>query len=117
MSSSWRLDRETRVLGILTLIFAVMPYVIFVVERWVGQLPGEMAWLDLGWNHGPWRWQVEGFTLFYPLIILALVTILLTVWQGLRKRELRPVAHRAVILTAQILLVMLQGTTLFWLID
>lgn len=117
MSGNWRQGSEIRKLAILTPVFAVFPYAIYVLERWLDFLPSEATWLEQGWTHGPWRWEIEGFTLFYPLIALALVTVFVVIRRNLRKWELRTTALGLVILIAQILLILLQAKTLFWLID
>lgn len=111
------LGKQFTILGTATVVFGALPYAVFALERWAGLLPGEAAWLEQGWNHGPWRWEAEGFTIFYPLAVLGLVTIFLAARQTLKRRRMPQVAHSTILLAVQFLLAMLQAETLFWLID
>jgi hypothetical protein len=109
----WR-DGSPLVLWGITFAFAALPYLIFAIERWADLLPSERAWLEQGSNHGPWRWEAEGFTIFYPLVFLLPVTFIVAVRRALQKC---PVINVSLLLAAQITLLMLQAYTLYWLID
>jgi hypothetical protein len=57
-----------------TVGLGALPFLIYVCERKFGSLPSAEVWYATGTNHGPWRWNAEGFAVLYPLIILLCVT-------------------------------------------
>lgn len=117
MPNSRRPKRGPTTLGIATIVAAAVPFVIYAVERWLGVVPDEATWMEQGWNHGPWRWTAEGFTILYPLTVLALITVILAVWKVFSSGKLYPILHSAALLAVQVLFVVLQANTLYWLID
>lgn len=114
---SFPLPKEIRIVGIATILFAVLPFAVYAVETWAGVLPTQEAWLAQGSNHGPWRWQAEGFTIAYPLALLALVTMLVSAVGAVRRRQLRVIGAGLGLIVFQISMIALQWFTLFWLID
>ena len=111
------LPKEFRIVGTATILFVVLPYAIYAVETWAGVLPTQQAWFAQGSNHGPWRWQAEGFTIAYPLVLLALATIVISVARAVGRRQLRLIGVGFGFLGLQISMIALQLLTLFWLID
>ena len=114
---SFSLPKNFRNVGFATIFFGALPFVIYGVESWTGLLASEEAWLEQGFNHGPWRWEAEGFTIAYPLAILALVTIVITVVRAVGRRQLQLIGAGIGLLVLQISIIALQLFTLFWLID
>lgn len=109
--------REFVTLAAATVIFAALPFVIVAMERLMGLLSSEAAWQEQGWNHGPWRWEIEGFTILYPLALLGIVTIFHTVRRARREPAWDSVSPGLMLLAVQFLLIIFQARTLFWLID
>ncbi len=109
--------REFRAAGIASILLGALPFAIYAVERLAGLLPTEEDWIDRGVNHGPWRWEAEGFTILYPLLALALITIFVSVTHAVRHRKLQVLALGSGLLAIQTAMIALQLFFLFWLID
>lgn len=109
--------REFRTAGIASILLGALPFAIYAVERLAGLLPTEEGWIEKGVNHGPWRWEPEGFTILYPLFALALVTIVVSATRAVRRQKFQALSLGAGLLAIQISMIALQIYFLFWLID
>lgn len=74
--------KKYKFLILFTLIFCLLPFVIYYFERATGMLPSmeeyyEPGGLGFGANHGPWRNGdgPEMFLMHLPLFSMAIVTI------------------------------------------
>lgn len=114
---NFQLPKEFLIVGFASMLFGVLPFAIYAAETWAGLLLTREAWMDQGFNHGPWRWEAEGFTILYPLVLLALVTILVSAVGAVRWRQLQVIGAGLGLLALQISMVTLQLFFLFWLID
>lgn len=112
-----KLPKEFRIVGLATILLGALPFVVYGVESWIGLLVTEETWLAQGFNHGPWRWEAEGFTVAYPLLLLALVTITISAVHFFRLRQFRVIGAGLGLLILQLLLIVPQFFFLFWLID
>ncbi len=103
--------------GIASILLGVLPFAIYAAERLAGLLPTREAWIEQGFNHGPWRWEAEGFTILYPLLALALATIVVSAAGAARRRKLQVIGLGFGLLALQISMIAVQLFFLFWLID
>lgn len=109
--------KEFLIAGLTSILLGLLPFAIYAVERWSGSLPTEEAWFAQGVNHGPWRWEAEGFTILYPLLLLALITILVTGFRAVSRRRWRLVVAGLGLLVLQVSMMAVQLSVLFWLVD
>ncbi len=109
--------REFLIAGFISILLGLLPFAIFAAETWAGLLPTEKDWIAQGVNHGPWRWEAEGFTVLYPLLLMALVTILVTGFSVVWRRQWRLIVVGLGLLVLQISMLVVQSLVLFWLID
>ncbi len=101
----------------LTLFFGTLPFAVYLIERATGALPSRSDWLARGINHGPWRWEAEGFTIAYPILVLVAATLIVGVVPALLRRQF-PLLWRWLLLGAvQIGAGWAQVRLLFWTID
>ncbi len=101
----------------LTLFFGTLPFAVYLIERATGALPSRADWLAQGMNHGPWRWEAEGFTIAYPILVLVAATLIVGVVPALLRRQF-PLLWRWLLLGAvQIGAGWAQVRLLFWTID
>ncbi len=85
-----RHDRGTKALAWLfwlTVAVGAVPFLLFYWQRYTGVLPSQAEWLAEGYNHGPWRWQWEGFTVAYPVLVLGVLTLALGAAVAIRRRD------------------------------
>ena len=62
---------ETRSIFKLLLVGGValaLPLFLYALSRLTGSLPSFQEWTTLGSNHGPWRGELRGYTLFLPFL-------------------------------------------------
>ena len=71
-----------RLLVILTLLFGGLPFALYLGAQMTGALPSPEDWMARGYSHGPWRWELSGFTVGYPLAVLGIVTVAVSAWQA-----------------------------------
>ena len=112
-----QLPKEFLIAGFTSILLGLLPFAIYAAERWLGSLPTREAWFAQGMNHGPWRWEAEGFTILYPLLLLALITILVMGFRAVSRRQLRPILAGLGLLVLQVSMMAVQLSFLFWLID
>ena len=115
--TSNRLTRTERFLAILSIFLGLLPFAIFAVEQSAGLIPAEAAWNALQMNHGPWRWEIEGFSILYPMLLLMPVTMLISIGQTLAHRSLRALGVGAILIGLQLSITWTQLSHLYWLID
>jgi hypothetical protein len=72
----------------LTVTVGAVPFALYYWQRYTGALPSPAEWLAQGYNHGPWRWQLEGFTVAYPVLVLGFLTLATGVAVAIRRREI-----------------------------
>ena len=109
------MDRAAvRNLAVATTVLFLLPWVLALCVHFGGGFPA--GWGELnGNNHGPWRWEVQGFTIAYPLLALAVWT---AIRAGYQLAVRRPKAWIGLAFSpVQICLGMFQLRHLIWLID
>lgn len=111
------LPKEVMIAGFTSLLVGSLPFAIYAGEVWSGLLSTKEAWMDQGMNHGPWRWELEGVTVLYPLVLLAVVTILVSSFRAVQWRRWRFIGAGFGLLALQMSMLALQLNFLFWLID
>src|SRR6516162_6004307 len=72
---------------LLTLMLGGLPFALYGIEQKLGILPTSEAWYATGSNHGPWRWELEGFTIYYPVIILGIFTLIAFMSRGSQEKK------------------------------
>ncbi len=101
----------------LTLFFAALPFGVYLIERITGALPARSDWLARGIGHGPWRWEAEGFTIAYPIVVLVAATLIAGVVPALLRREFALLWRWLLLGAVQIGAGWAQVRLLFWTID
>jgi hypothetical protein len=109
--------RPAGIFLLLTVLFGGLPFVVYVWQRYSGSLPGPEEWLARGINHGPWRWQAEGFAVAYPMVILAAVTLAVFAVLAARRRSFSALWQGLVLIGVQAAVLYGQVATLHWTID
>lgn len=111
-----KLSKSIITLFALTLVAGELAFLIYFVEKIAGLLPNESIWYENGINHGPWRSGIESLTVYYPLILLSLITIIASVIQAVKKKW-NLFWQSLIIFFIQILLFFIQVYFLAWTID
>jgi hypothetical protein len=112
-------NKSIKVLLIATVIFSIVPFIIYYYQIMTGILPDPDVWY-LSSNHGPWRGGLEGLLVFKPLFILILISIFYLFKNVLKYREIKDkkiLAWLCFLLVIQILSVILQLLVMTWTID
>lgn len=102
---------------ILTFILGGLPFLISIIEMKLGLLSTAEVWYATGTNHGPWRWELEGFTVFYPLIILLIATLVNFISIGVKNKKWSLLVWGLLLAFIQIGLLFFQMYFLTWTID
>jgi hypothetical protein len=105
------------VLLILTGIFGALPFGIYFLERAIGSVPAPEAWYATGINHGPWRNSPESLTIYYPLVVLLIVTSIMLIAGGSKEKRLKTFGVGGALVIIQIVLLVAQMFFLTWLVD
>lgn len=102
---------------LLTVILGGLPFLFYFLERKSGSLPTSEIWYASGVNHGPWRASPEAYSIYYPLVILLVATLIVFISRGVKEKKPSLFAIGAFLLLAQIILLFLQMYFLTWTID
>ncbi len=105
-----------RVLVVISLIMIALPFVFFVVQRLAGLLPGEQEWFALGFDQGPWRGRLSGFTLFFPAMLWALFVVAIALFFALREGSWKPAFGGLGLIGLLAAAMIIQLETVGWLI-
>ena len=101
-------------------VVALVPVVLYRALLQAGAYPGRSEWLAQGMNHGPWRWELPGFVLYFSYLALAFIAVAVLVHGAVEAVRARaPIALLPPVVTAAFtgLLLYLELVHLFWLID
>lgn len=99
-------------------VFAIaLPFVVYALQRLIGDLTGPQAWAAQGVEHGPWHGAWEGFTLFLPVMVWAPITVIASVAYAVFELRLQPAISGLGLLGLQAAALLIQLETLVWLID
>jgi hypothetical protein len=71
----------------LGLVFFVLPFVVYAVERLTGIMPSAMEWQQKGYNHGPWHVSPQGLLVLYPYFLLIPSMLVCSVVLAVAKRS------------------------------
>lgn len=102
---------------VLTVLSGGLPFVLYGWQRVFGDLPTAGDWLAQGTNHGPWRWQPEGFAIGYPVVLLAVITLTVFAVLALKRRSLSTVWQGLGLIALQAAALYGQVAALYWTID
>lgn len=97
-----------------TVGLSALPFVIYAIERKIGVLPSAEAWYATKTNHGPWRWGLEGFTVFYPVLILLVVTVIKIIAPAVREKNRKLMMSGLGLIVLQLIGLFLQLSFLSW---
>ncbi len=111
------ISRSTKKLSLWTVLLGVLPFVIYAVERALGKLPSATDWYKGGTNHGPWRWELEGFTILYPVMILAVITAIKSIAEGQERKKWQPVLIGGGLIVLQAVILYAQLVVLNWTVN
>jgi hypothetical protein len=109
--------RFPNALGLLTVSFGGLPFVLYFLERTVGSLPTSEVWYAAGTNHGPWRHSPEALTIYYPVLVLLIATLIMSLTRGTKDKKISIFGLGGLLLVGQIALLVAQMLLLTWLID
>lgn len=102
---------------ILTVILGALPFAIYGIERTVHKLPSAKDWYATGTNHGPWRWEPEGFTVFYPIMILLVVTAVASISEAQKNKDRQRLLQGLGLVALQVAILCAQLLFLNWTVD
>ena len=100
----------------ISLIAIALPFIVFAWQRTTGILVGEQEWITQGNDLGPWRGNWEGFTIFFPILVWAPITVLVSIFFALREARLRPAIGGLGLIGLLAAAMIIQLQTLGWLI-
>ena len=101
----------------ISLVTVAVPFALFAWQRATGVLVGEQAWIAQGLDHGPWRGKWEGFTILFPILVWATITVIVTILFAVREASLRPFISGLGLIGLQAAALIIQIEALDWLID
>ena len=106
-----------RRIAALTAAATLAPAVYYLWARMSGALPSRDAWYAQGTNHGPWRWELPGLLLYFPILFVIPFTIIASLALATSRRNVRYLAAGAVLVPVQITCYVGLLSWLFWTID
>jgi hypothetical protein len=106
-----------RVLLGISLAAIALPYVLVFVEQASGALLGQQDWVAQGNEFGPWRGSWEGFTIFFPSLVLAPIAVIVSIIVALMQARWRPIPGGLGLFGLHVATILLQLQTLGWLIE
>ena len=112
-----RWNEAFRILLGISLIAVVFPFALFAWQRSTGALVSEQEWIAQGLDHGPWRGAWEGFTIFFPILVLAPITVIVSIFFAVRNARWQPLIGGLGLIGLQAAALIIQIETLVWLID
>ncbi len=114
MNTNWPLT--FRVLLGISLFAIALPFILVVIEQAAGVLASQQEWAAQGHEFGPWRGRWEGFTIFFPSLVLAPIAVIISGGIAALERRWRPVPGAIGLFGLHVAAVLLQQQTLVWLI-
>jgi hypothetical protein len=109
--------KGTCVLAFLTVILGGLPFAIYFVEKKLGVITNSELWYATGASHGPWRGGVEVLTIYYPVVILLIVTFMMLIYRGGKTGKRSLIASGVLLALLQIAILFMQMYFLTWTID
>ena len=100
---------------LISLIAIAVPFILFAVERATGVLDGPQEWFAQGNDLGPWRGKWEGFTIFFPSLVLAPITAIVSIFFAVIERRWRPVISGLGLIGLHAAAMIIQLESLVWL--
>ena len=111
-----KLSKTIKSLILLLFVLGGLPFLIYFIQRSVGYIPDMESWYDNGINHGPWRSSIESITLYYPLALLIISTLIIFILNVIKKKW-QDLLIVFLLLLLQCFLIFTQIYYLSWLID
>jgi hypothetical protein len=106
-----------KVFALMSVVLGGLPFLIYLVERNLGSLPTSESWYATGANHGPWRNGAEGLTIYYPLIVLLVVTVVAFASRGVKDKQRSLIAFGLFLVIIQLAILVAQMYLLTWTVD
>lgn len=113
-------SKTTRYLTISTIMFSVLPFLVYCFEVSKNILPDPDIWYGAN-NHGPWRegsW--EGLILLKPLVFLILITFVFLIKRIIKTEQVskkKEIIFFVGLILVQIIMLFLQLFVMAWTID
>ena len=105
-----------RLLFCVSLVAVAVPFVVFAVQRATGVLISQQAWLAFGYEQGPWRGSLSGFTIFLPILVWAPILAVIAIFFALREASLKPAVGGLGLIGLLAAAMIIQLETVGWLI-
>jgi len=115
MNISWPVAFRT-FLGI-SLFAIALPFVVVALEQAVGVLDSQQDWIAQQKDFGPWRGKWEGFTIFFPILVLAPIAVIASILFAVRDFRWRPIPGGLGLFGLHVAALLFQQQTLVWLIE
>ena len=98
-----------------TFLLGLVPFVVYFIETTLEILPSPEQWFAVA-NRGPWAFELIGWFIGYPLIILMIATVVFGFFSAI-VRKVRFLSLSVTLFVSQLVLLALQGVYLLWLIE
>jgi MFS superfamily sulfate permease-like transporter len=85
----------------LSVFFGLLPLAVYWFERGTGILSDANTWYATGTNHGPWRWQLEGALVYYPLVAMAVITAIVYLVKYSKEQKRKAISEAGLLLELQ----------------
>ena len=115
MNINW--NYTFRVLLGVSLFSIALPYLLVIVEQVSGVLVSQQDWIVQANEFGPWRGRWEGFTIFFPSLVLASVCVITSIVVAVTQRRWRPISGGIGLFGLHVAALLFQQQTLVWLIE
>ncbi|OHA58448.1 MAG: hypothetical protein A2571_01560 [Candidatus Vogelbacteria bacterium RIFOXYD1_FULL_44_32] len=110
-------NKAVKNLYLITGLFSIVPFFIYYWEAMRGRLPDPDVWF-MDSNHGPWRYELQGFLVLNPILLLLLITGILFLKNVFKLKENKDAAfYLGSLIVIQILVLLLQLFVMGWTID
>ena len=115
MDTSWTV--AFRVLLGVSLFAIALPFAVVALEQAVGVLDSQQDWIAQGNEFGPWRGKWEGFTLFFPILVMSPIAAIASILFAVRDYRWRPIPGGLGLFSLHVAALLFQQLTLVWLIE
>ena len=106
-----------RVLLGVSLFVIALPFAVVALEQAVGVLDSQQDWIAQQEDFGPWRGKWEGFTIFFPILVLAPIAAIASILFAVRDSRWRPIPGGLGLFSLHVAALLFQQQTLVWLIE
>jgi hypothetical protein len=101
---------------VASIVLFVVPFILYFHARYFGNLPTKEEWF-IGTNHGPWRWELKGYLIIWPFLLLAPLSLIGGIWAVSRERNFKTFGSVFILIALQAGFFWAHAHWLFWLVD